>query len=515
MLSKPFSDPVLSLVSNSIEKLSILDLENLSRIWTVFAKSAENLENGYRLENLSWRLWYRTAFFCKENALSYINEADNDDSDKSIEYSKNKNFDIPELSTSIDSASTLDEHEIKHIPNYNTSKIPAFVQSRLKRPNTMQYVSPGRFQKIISDLSLFKLETEKWKNGNNKMVSKHDSREIRISDSPKENKIDYVSSKDSQSFTQSIEFSSNMHQSLTSNIDSIFPNEECLNLIERVGDIHEFSTNKISHETHVPHHSIQASKHLEKTDKIFFIQETLPAESYIETLSKNDFKSNALKLSSKSSFKPKSTKRISFEKLPSASSFETSNNEQFKYNIYNSIDNDDDNDWDSIYGSSSSSVTNEKPIFQKIDTRLLQLQLNPQRSLLSFMLQNKANGDLTNSCSKSSPAIALSQTSISFSISRQIPQNIQYHATRIEDQYSSMVSPRTIRRNMFATELSESLRKNLLWERQQRALTAYATLKRRHTEYDVTKLNGFPDRSNGGNYDFFYDVNYSYHVAGW
>ncbi|QSL64623.1 hypothetical protein MERGE_001924 [Pneumocystis wakefieldiae] len=498
MLSKPFSDPVLSLVSDSIEKLSILDLESLSCIWTVFAKCAENLENGYRLENLSWRLWYRTAFFCKENALSSVNEADNDFSDKSIEYSTNKNIDVPELSTSIDSASTLDEHEMKQTPNYNPSKIPAFVQSRSKKPNTMQYVSPGRFQKIISDLSLIKVETEKSKNGNNGILSKHNSRKNCILDSSKENKVDYVPPKDSQPFIQNIKLSSNMHQSLSSNIGSIFSDEGY----------------KISHETHVQHHSIHASKHSEKTDKIFFIQETLP-ESYIEISSKNNLKSNSLKLSSKFSFKPKCGKHISFGKPLSPSSFETSNNEQFKYNVCSSIDYDDDNDQDSIYGSSSSSVTNEKPIFQKIDTSLLQLQLNPQRSLLSFMLQNKANGNLTNSCSKSSPAIALSQTNISFTISRQIPQNIQYHATRIEDQYPPVVSPRTIRRNMFTTELSESLRKNLLWERQQRALTAYATLKRRHTECDVTKLNGFPDKSNKGNYDFFHDVNYSYHVAGW
>ncbi|KTW30298.1 hypothetical protein T552_00773 [Pneumocystis carinii B80] len=512
MLSKPFSDPVLSLVSNSIEKLSILDLENLSCIWTVFTKCAENLENGHRLENLSWRLWYRTALFCKENTLSNIDETDSEESITSIEYSKNKNLNMPELSTSIESASTLDEHEMKQVSNYETSKIPTFVPSRLKRPNTMQYVSPGRFQKIISDLSLFKVETEKWKN--DKMILKHNSHENCISEPLKESKMDYVSPKDSESFTQGITFLSDMHQPLASNIKPIFPNEECLNLIEHVENISDFFANKITHETHVQNHSIQTSKHMEKTDKIFFIQETLPADSYIESFSKNCFKSNPLKLSSKSSIRPKSTKHITFEKPSSASSFETFNNEQSKYNI-DSIDNDDDNDWDSIYDSSDSSVTNDKPIFQKIDTRLLQLQLNPQRSLLSFMLQNKVNGNLINSCSKSSPAIALSQTSISYSISKQMPQNIQYHTTRMENQYPLVISPRTIRRNMFATELSESLRKNLLWERQQRALTPYATLKRRHTEFDVTKLNEFSDKSDGENYDFFHDINYSYHVAGW
>ncbi|KAI8986982.1 hypothetical protein BDB01DRAFT_784185 [Pilobolus umbonatus] len=51
--------PVLSLAIPNIHKLNDINADNLSCLWTVFSKCKENLENGRRLENMSWRLWYR------------------------------------------------------------------------------------------------------------------------------------------------------------------------------------------------------------------------------------------------------------------------------------------------------------------------------------------------------------------------------------------------------------------------------------------------------------------------
>jgi len=47
---------------------------------------------------------------------------------------------------------------------------------------------------------------------------------------------------------------------------------------------------------------------------------------------------------------------------------------------------------------------------------------------------------------------------------------------------------------MLATELTESLRRNLLRERSQKTQTANAVLKRRHTSHDVANLKQFPDK---------------------
>jgi hypothetical protein len=60
--------------------------------------------------------------------------------------------------------------------------------------------------------------------------------------------------------------------------------------------------------------------------------------------------------------------------------------------------------------------------------------------------------------------------------------------------YQIILSPRTTRRNMLASELTVSLRQHLLWERKQKSQTANAVLKRRHTAHDVANLKQFPGK---------------------
>ena len=64
-------------------------------------------------------------------------------------------------------------------------------------------------------------------------------------------------------------------------------------------------------------------------------------------------------------------------------------------------------------------------------------------------------------------------------------------------QAHNALSPRTTRRNMLATELTESLRKHLLWERQQKYTTVNAAIKRRHTAHDgMANLKQYPEKHN-------------------
>ncbi|TPX50699.1 hypothetical protein SeLEV6574_g00735 [Synchytrium endobioticum] len=53
----PLSQPVLTLKLDNLTKMENIDVDELSTIWSVFTKTKDNLENGRRLENLSWRLW--------------------------------------------------------------------------------------------------------------------------------------------------------------------------------------------------------------------------------------------------------------------------------------------------------------------------------------------------------------------------------------------------------------------------------------------------------------------------
>jgi hypothetical protein len=84
------------------------------------------------------------------------------------------------------------------------------------------------------------------------------------------------------------------------------------------------------------------------------------------------------------------------------------------------------------------------------------------------------------------------------------------------------LSPRTTRRNMLATELTESLRRHLLWERQQKNSTATAAIKRRHTAHDVANLQEFPgqvtskEASKNNSWNHYFDHGLGeYHQKGW
>ncbi|KAI3571999.1 hypothetical protein IWW34DRAFT_811422 [Fusarium oxysporum f. sp. albedinis] len=61
-------------------------------------------------------------------------------------------------------------------------------------------------------------------------------------------------------------------------------------------------------------------------------------------------------------------------------------------------------------------------------------------------------------------------------------------------QPQGALSPRTTRRRMVKTELTESLRLHLLWERQVKSSTANAVLKRRHTSHDIANLKQYPEK---------------------
>ncbi|KAI0268029.1 hypothetical protein BGY98DRAFT_883034, partial [Russula aff. rugulosa BPL654] len=49
--------PVLSLATDALIDLDGTDA--ITGLWTIFAKCKESLQDGPRLEYISWRLWYR------------------------------------------------------------------------------------------------------------------------------------------------------------------------------------------------------------------------------------------------------------------------------------------------------------------------------------------------------------------------------------------------------------------------------------------------------------------------
>ncbi|OBZ83557.1 hypothetical protein A0J61_08395 [Choanephora cucurbitarum] len=61
--------PVLSLAMPSAHNMDSMDAYSLSCMWNIFSKCKNNLENGRRLENMSWRLWYRETTLKSNNKI--------------------------------------------------------------------------------------------------------------------------------------------------------------------------------------------------------------------------------------------------------------------------------------------------------------------------------------------------------------------------------------------------------------------------------------------------------------
>jgi hypothetical protein len=200
-------------------------------------------------------------------------------------------------------------------------------------------------------------------------------------------------------------------------------------------------------------------------------------------------------------------------------------------------DDDDSSDWEDSDDQSGPSSVNEKELFQRVDSRP---NLTSRRSLLTTLMHEPDRAKaLANAASRSTPHIRQSRrntpngpsVATSPEPGAQLPQQDDpsrskpiIMTTSNTHQTPLSLSPRSTRRNMLSTELTESLRKNLLWERQHRSTGNLAALKRRHTSNDVKNLKQHPepgpvlshqDGTKKFTNEYFHAGLGEYHAKGW
>jgi hypothetical protein len=202
-------------------------------------------------------------------------------------------------------------------------------------------------------------------------------------------------------------------------------------------------------------------------------------------------------------------------------------------------DDDDSSDWEDSDDGSGPSSMYDRELFQRVDSRP---NLASRRSLLTTALHEPDRAQaLADAASRSTPALhrsrkpTLNGPSLATSPTTAIADGGMKwagqgpsHARPIIRTTSNIqgpmaLSPRTTRRNMLSTELTESLRKNLLWERQHRSTGNLAALKRRHTSHDVKNLRQHAEAGpvlsqrdpSQFNNDFFNAGLGEYHTKGW
>lgn len=167
---------------------------------------------------------------------------------------------------------------------------------------------------------------------------------------------------------------------------------------------------------------------------------------------------------------------------------------------------EEESDWEDSASESGRSSMEDREMFQRVDS---QPNLVSRRSLLTMMMHQPTN--IQGNPVRSSPALQRSRLTSPNGPSGEAgeEENLTMRGPDVPRSRPIIVqqapqsvahSPRTTRRNMLATELTESLRRHLLWERQQKSATANAFQKRRHTAHEnLANLQAYPGPKEGQN----------------
>ncbi|KAI9702853.1 MAG: hypothetical protein M1836_008067 [Candelina mexicana] len=540
---------VLTVDAGKMHQVDTRNAENLFGMWSVFSKCAESMEEGRRLENLSWRLWNRETFCCSPSQQAcattpaiVVN--------KKTTLSKTSE-DMPELSASVDSAAS-DESEMESYVEDRSQAVD------IRRPSSWKYDpiesrSRGK-EKHVTSLVLEKMvitiKEKKDLEPLSQMSTTVPSTKHTVETTPRAlspTPVADAATTDSIGGSASASSDSQIASSESSNTSEL--NSHSV--------VRGFSSEKPSSyrsqsrlaPAPIPQ-SINATKEDQQKRKgaIFMLggssgEDESSLEEHMSYRPHRSSLSDGLKQPltrrKQTSFKDEVvTRTINEGTHEDDEVFESDDEDDEDVVSESAIDDDDDSsDWEDSVTESGQSSVQEKPIFQRVDSKA---NLTSRRSLLTNLLhQSQRAAALTNAASKSTPAMQRSRTSSPSGPSEaaspeeeptllmrgpNIPRSKPIIMTT-SNIHPPTLSPRTTRRNMLATELTESLRRHLLHERQQKSTTANAVLKRRHTAHDVANLQDFPGRqpkqsskstskTNSWNHYFDHGLG-EYHQKGW
>lgn len=542
---------MLSVDAGKMRNVDTRNVENLYGMWSVFSKCADTVEDGRRLENLSWRIWGRETMCCETQPRKSTTPAINDPRPRP------KKKDIPELSSSVDSVAS-DESDPAEEPLCSPSA-PFDIKTsppRILKP--IVAASRGK-EKHITSLGLEKM-----------VVSIQDKQQIGpLSPTISKAIPSVLPSTDitprPTSPTMQAPFRSSDSSSSTAPISSpgseqsgrqTVGSDTSAELLTSHSVVRGFSLNNVSSSyrsrthlapTPIPTKTSIPSKTKDPKKAAMFMLGTGSSdeneggsfESHMSSPAKQSSLTAGLKSSTSNNKKQLSfrdeieSRTLNNKSHEDEEVFEDSEEEEDSED--NAIeedseeDEDDDEEWEDDQSESGENTTSA-PLFHRVDSKP---NLVSRRSLLTTLLSEPDRAAaFANMASRSTPALRRSRTSTphgpSVGTSPKEDSSVTMlgpHMTppkpivmnRSNSHHQMALSPRTTRKNMLHSEMTESLRKSVLWERQQKRSTAQAVLKRSHTAHALTDLS---QNSKGGykgeHFDDWYgDGLLAYHAKGW
>lgn len=547
------------------------------------------MEDGKRLENLSWRLWNRETFCCEPRTQARSNLSPRCSFPRKPKAAAT-DIPVPELSSSLESASSVETDEEETSSAATSTSLPSARPELRRHLSTDSRSTSSRgCEKHITPVDLEKI-----------VISIKETQEIepielpmptpstKAADSPSTSASQDLSKlslderqdadeEQSESQTQTPHPSASQATLLESSASTIDTNYDAsAKTSQIVGSDDSSSTEMSAHsivrgfvpggapssyrsQTHLapsqPTPILKTSPQYQpsanKKKPVFTIGTSSGEE---ESSLDSHFNKNSFKLSGPSSLTKglrdssvSNGKKTSFKEEVAVGRAASRHSPVFESDdeddevSESAIDDDDDSsDWEDSDDASGPSSVNEKELFQRVDSRP---NLTSRRSLLTTLMHEPDRAKaLANAASRSTPALRRSRTStpngpsVATSPVPESQQQLQVPGqqsaqpkpiimTTSNTHQQLALSPRTTRRNMLSTELTESLRKNLLWERQHKSTGNLAALKRRHTSQDVKNLRQHPEpgpvlshqdeaRKKYTN-DYFHAGLGEYHAKGW
>ncbi|TQV98141.1 dsp1-1-like protein [Cordyceps javanica] len=513
---------VLTVDANVIHKVDTANPANLYSMWTVFSRCADSLEQGRRLENLSWRLWQREQLVENEKRL-----------DASATTTTNTNTsplattwrpqDLPQLSGSVDSLADEDATEFvsESAPLEIIRPRIRCLDSTSSRSRRDRHISSDDFKQMVVSIvndtaplsaptTTSPLTTLKKEMAPVAPAQIAAQPLTSMATEPKPALDTHVRTTPEEPVRESFP-----QPSRAGADEATIPEPEA-------APAHQPVTQKKAPAKFALGGSCSSS---EQGMSVELSKPSLappPKKAMFQIGGSSESASTKSSIQPAKVFVPQKMKQpvIPTSRNPQleAESAIDSDTED-DYVDESAIDDDDDSsDWeDSMEDSGKSSVDDK--FFQRVESKA---NLVSRPSLITLMLaQNERQKNLSNQASHSASAIIRSRAGPSaptlgvspndsdegplmmkgmrpsnlrpiIEVPRSSAQPIVAPANHIHAQ--AALSPRTTRRNMLATELTESLRRHLLWERQQKTSTANAVLKRRHTSHDVANLRQFPEK---------------------
>lgn len=444
--------PVLTVDVAFIRKVDTRNVENLFSMWTVFSRCAASLEEGRRLENLSWRLWNRETFCC--DPVSEANATT-----PAISEGRYSITEVPSLSGSLDS---LVDEEVLEFDSDNTSAsthAPLNIAApQIKRADSIhsrsrgreRHITPDDLEKMVTTIKE-KKDLEPFPECNHaylaplaNKISEHEQAqlttpEIKTSSAETTAPSSGASSKSapatsspasgiSERSTTSIVrgFSpahisssyrsiplltapSSTHTDLTHAPAAKGPQPKKNSMFALGGSSGEDSLSEQTNSMETGLLPVQQPK--KKTAKFSFggssneDESSLPQNIKSQTLSVNRPLSHSKK---QTSFKEEvATRTIKEEPVYDDDVFETDEDEIDESAIE---DDDDSSDWEDSVEESGNASIDERTFFQRVDSRP---NLTSRRSLITTMLHqnDRANALLATAASRSTPALQRSRTS--------------------------------------------------------------------------------------------------------